>query len=159
MIKQILILMTTFLALTVLHASNAPKDKVSMFPKAEDGYVQYVIDVPKTENDYDHKIELLIGKTILTDCNQRSFFGTIKEVELKGWGYTYLEVNDIRDGVTTMMACKEPKEEKFVSLYAPKETLRRYNSRLPLVVYVPEGYEVKYRIWNASEGVEEAVKR
>ena len=25
-----------------------------------------------------------------------------------------------------------------------------YNSRLPVVVYVPQGYEVRYRIWEAS---------
>ncbi|MBW2490657.1 MAG: proteinase inhibitor I4 serpin, partial [Deltaproteobacteria bacterium] len=26
----------------------------------------------------------------------------------------------------------------------------RYNSRLPVVVYVPEGVEVRYRIWRAE---------
>jgi ecotin len=26
----------------------------------------------------------------------------------------------------------------------------RYNSRLPLVVYVPEGLEVRYRLWKAE---------
>jgi ecotin len=26
----------------------------------------------------------------------------------------------------------------------------RYNSRLPLVVYVPEGVIVRYRVWSAS---------
>jgi ecotin len=28
--------------------------------------------------------------------------------------------------------------------------LIRYNSRLPVVVYVPEGVEVRYRIWRAD---------
>ena len=28
--------------------------------------------------------------------------------------------------------------------------LLRYNSRLPIVVYVPEGVEVRYRIWSAG---------
>ena len=27
--------------------------------------------------------------------------------------------------------------------------LIRYNRRLPIVVYAPEGVEVRYRIWNA----------
>jgi ecotin len=26
----------------------------------------------------------------------------------------------------------------------------RYNSRLPIMVYVPEGVEVRYRIWTAG---------
>jgi len=29
----------------------------------------------------------------------------------------------------------------------------RYNSRLPIVVYVPEGVEVRYRIWTAGPEV------
>ena len=31
--------------------------------------------------------------------------------------------------------------------------LIRYNSRLPIVVYVPEGVEVLYRIWSASADI------
>jgi ecotin len=29
--------------------------------------------------------------------------------------------------------------------------LLRYNSRMPIVVYVPAGVEVRYRIWKAAE--------
>ena len=32
----------------------------------------------------------------------------------------------------------------------------RYNSRLPIVVYAPSGYEVRYRIWSASETTHKA---
>ena len=28
--------------------------------------------------------------------------------------------------------------------------LIRYNSRLPIVVYAPEGVEIRYRIWSAG---------
>ena len=31
------------------------------------------------------------------------------------------------------------------------DALLRYNSKLPLVVYLPAGYEARYRIWAASE--------
>ena len=142
----------------LLFAADVHNEDVSMFPKAKEGYIQYIIRVPKTENDASHKVELLIGKTILVDCNQRSFFGKIKEVNLKGWGYTYLDVTSIEKGVSTMMACPKPREEKFITLHAPKESLRRYNSRLPIVVYVPQGYEVKYRIWSVSKKMEAAKK-
>jgi len=27
----------------------------------------------------------------------------------------------------------------------------RYNSRLPVVIYSPEGVEIRYRIWEAGE--------
>lgn len=40
-----------------------------------------------------------------------------------------------------------PKVQRFVTLGGEPE-LVRYNSRLPLVVYVPEEAEVRYRIWS-----------
>ncbi len=42
-----------------------------------------------------------------------------------------------------------PKVERFVAL-GGEPYLIRYNSRLPVVVYVPEGVEVRYRIWKAG---------
>jgi ecotin len=41
-----------------------------------------------------------------------------------------------------------PKVTQFVTT-AP--LLIPYNSRLPIVVYIPEGYEVRYRIWTAPD--------
>jgi ecotin len=46
-----------------------------------------------------------------------------------------------------------PKVKAFVTA-APLHV--RYNSRLPIVVYVPSGYEVRYRIWSASETTHKA---
>jgi len=36
--------------------------------------------------------------------------------------------------------------------------LLRYNSKLPLVLYVPKDIEVRYRIWSASNKVEKAIQ-
>ena len=36
--------------------------------------------------------------------------------------------------------------------------LMRYNSRLPLVIYVPQGVEVRYRIWRGDDKVITAPK-
>ena len=155
---KILLLVALFTSLTAVHAAEK-KDRIHMYPQAKEGYTRYVIEVPKTKNDYDHKLELLVGKTMLVDCNKRSLFGKVNEINLKGWGYTYLEISDIGAGVSTMMACHGPKVEKFVSLYAPEKLIRRYNSRSPLVVYVPEAYTLKYRFWSASEEVQDAKQR
>lgn len=135
---------------------NNKKDKYHMFPEAKAGYARYIVDVPKTDNDHDHKVELLIGKDLMVDCNHASLSGKIESKSLKGWGYHYLEVSDIRRGPTTMMACPDAKTEKFIAI---RDTLRRYNSRLGTVVYVPKGYEVRYRVWSADDTVEEAVQR
>ena len=42
-----------------------------------------------------------------------------------------------------------PKVARFVTL-AGKPQLVHYNSRLPIVAYVPDGVEVRYRIWRAD---------
>ena len=43
----------------------------------------------------------------------------------------------------------------FSTVAIPSTTIR-YNSRIPLVVYVPKGGEVRYRIWKAAEKIDEA---
>jgi len=156
MIKHIILASIYLLGGVTLYASEKVKDNIHMFPQAKEGYVRHVVEVPKTDNDYAHKISLSIGKTMMVDCNHRALYGKVKEVSLKGWGYTYLEVDSIDEGVTTMMACSKPKTEQFVAL---QDELRRYNSRLPLVVYVPQGYEVRYHIWSADETEHKAIKR
>jgi len=45
-----------------------------------------------------------------------------------------------------------PKVDRFVRLGGEPYFIR-YNSRLPIVVYVPEGVEVRYRIWEAGAEV------
>ena len=156
MLKKIILVLALTSAGLSLHAEPAKKDNIHMFPEAQEGFVRHVIEVPKTDNDYDHKVELLIGKNIMVDCNHHSFSGEIEDVTLKGWGYKYIEVKNIQSGPTTMMACSEPKTEKFISI---RDTLRRYNSRSPIVAYVPDGYEVRYRIWSAGENVKQAIQR
>jgi len=164
MVKNVALALIFALMGTSLYAADEKndtikKDKTHMFPQAKEGFVQYVIEVPKTENDNDHKVELLIGKNMLVDCNHHSLRAKIVNVTLKGWGYKYLEISDIQNGPTTMMACPQPKTEKFISVYMGEEALRRYNSRSPIVAYLPKGYEVHYRIWSAGKSVEEAAKR
>ena len=164
MIKKISLVLSLLLTTSSLYAEpakneNNKKDKYHMFPEAKAGYERYIIDVPKTDNDYDHKIEVLIGKNLMVDCNHASLSAQIERKPLKGWGYHYLEVSDIQRGPTTMMACPEPKIEKFISIYSIKKDLIRYNSRLGTVIYVPKEFEVRYRVWSADDTVEQAVQR
>ena len=156
MVEKITIAFFMIIAGSSLYAEPAKKDNIHMFPQAQEGFIRHVIEVPKTDNDYDHRVELLIGKNMMVDCNHHSFSAEIKSVTLKGWGYTYLEISNIQSGPTTMMACTEPKTEKFISI---RDTLRRYNSRSPIVAYVPKGYEVRYRVWSAGDKVQQAKQR
>ena len=161
MIKKIIFALAVIITASSLYAepaknANVKKDKLHVFPQAKEGFKRHVIEVPKTENDQDHRIELRIGKNMMVDCNHHSFEAEIKSVTLKGWGYKYLEVDEIRSGPTTMMYCPEPKVEKFIAI---RDILRRYNSRSPIVVYVQEGYEVRYRVWSTDKTLTSATER
>ena len=68
---------------------------------------------------------------------------------LKGWGYTFYEVSGNGAAMSTMMASPE-NSEKVNTFVQGTSLMIRYNSRLPVVVYVPAGYEIKYRIWNGG---------
>jgi ecotin len=50
-----------------------------------------------------------------------------------------------------------PKVDRFIT-FGGEPYFIRYNSRLPIVVYVPEGAEVRYRIWEAGAEVKSMVK-
>ena len=155
-IKQFILAILVILGVTTLYAEPKKMGDIHMFPEAKEGYERFVLKVPKSENDYDRRIELLIGKEMMVDCNHHSFSAEIKRVILKGWGYSYLEVDDIQSGPTTLMACHEPEKLEYIYI---RDELRRYNSRMPMVIYVPKGYEVRYRIWSADQRVQKADQR
>lgn len=48
------------------------------------------------------------------------------------------------------MGCP-PGSERTAFVRSSDETLVRYNSRLPLVVYTPEDVELRYRVWRGGE--------
>ena len=155
-IKQVILAILVISGMTALYAEPKNMGDIHMFAEAKEGYERFIVNVPKSENDYDRRIELLIGKEMMVDCNHHSFSGEIKHMVLKGWGYSYLEVDNIQSGPTTLMACQEPEKLKYIYI---RDELRRYNSRMPMVIYVPKGYEVRYRIWNADQIVQKADQR
>ncbi|MEA3417799.1 MAG: serine protease inhibitor ecotin [Campylobacterota bacterium] len=160
MIRKITISLAMTVAASVLCAEPGKKDNIHMFPQAQEGFERHVIEVPALKNENDHKVELLIGKTINVDCNRHVLMGKLEAKSLKGWGYTYLEASNINGmRASTRMACQEPKSDKFVTLAPSEESFRRYNSRSPIVTYVPKGYEVHYRIWSADTEVRQAKQR
>jgi ecotin len=91
------------------------------------------------------------GKTVQVDEGNRYFFGGRIEAEtVQGWGFPRYVVPELGPMAGTLMAIdpNEPKVSRFVTL-GGEPYLVRYNSRLPIVIYVPEGVEVRYRIWTA----------
>jgi ecotin len=132
--------------------------ELQAFPPAREGMERFVIALAHKERgeEDDFKVELTVGKEMLTDgVNQVRLGNAIEPRTLQGWGYTYYEVTGPSETISTLMAPPEgaPKVKAFVTA-APLQV--RYNSRLPIVVYAPSGYEVRYRIWSASETTHKA---
>jgi len=127
-------------------------DNLKAFPPPEPGMVRYVINLPAHENEGDLKVELQIGKTLELDAGNRYFFGGKLEKEtIQGWGFDRYVLSELGPMAGTAMAVdpNAPKVNRFITL-GGEPGLLRYNSRLPLVVYVPEGVEVRYRLWRAD---------
>jgi ecotin len=96
---------------------------------------------------------------MMTDCNTRGLMGHFTAHDLPGWGYNYYQLDNVVGPVSTMMACPDNnKTEAFVPVHGDNFMLR-YNSQLPIVVYAPNGIEVRYRIWSASEPLQSALEQ
>jgi ecotin len=146
------------LALLSLCAFAAGHSELKAFPPPQEGMARFVIELPHKERGEEDAfgVELIVGREMLTDgVNLIRLGNTIEPRPLPGWGYTYYEVTGPSTTMSTMMAPPPgaPQVKRFVSATPLRIA---YNSRLPVVVYVPQGYEVRYRIWEAPEILEKA---
>jgi ecotin len=122
------------------------------FPPAEDGMVRYVLQLPQHEDESAFKVELIVGQTVQIDAQNRYFFsGRIEAESIAGWGYSRYIVRKIGPMGGTLMAVDPdaPKVMRFITL-GGEPYLVGYNSRLPIVIYLPKGTEVRYRLWSAG---------
>jgi ecotin len=130
-------------------ASDA--DDIKAFPPPEAGMTRHVIRLSKKKDETAFKVELIVGKTVRTDAINRYFFsGSIQTENIPGWGFDRYILRQLGTMAGTLMAVDPtaPSVERFISVGG--ETILRYNSRLPIVVYVPVGVEVRYRLWRAD---------
>lgn len=141
--------------------SAQASDPMQAFPQAEAGMVRYVLELPKQAEESQFKVELIVGKTVQIDEMNNYFFGgKIEKESIKGWGYSRYHVSKIGPMAGTLMAVdpNTPKVARFITL-GGEPYIIRYNSRLPIVVYVPEDAEVRYRIWTTGPEMKEMGKK
>jgi ecotin len=149
--------MKTVLSIAVLScvaalSSVQAADNMKAFPPAEAGMVRHVLQLPQQADESAFKVELIAGKTVQIDAANRYFFGgKIEEETIEGWGFPRYVVSPLGPMAGTLMAVEPegPKVSRFITM-GGEPRLFRYNSRLPIVVYAPEGVEIRYRIWSAG---------
>jgi ecotin len=156
------LIVTAFLisAGLVIAQPKAVHPELKAFPTAATGMTRFVITLTDKERGEDDsfKVELVAGKTLMTDgINKLRLGSSLEPRPLEGWGYTYYQVSGSDKVMSTLMAVPEGQQqvEQFVG---GKPLLVRYNSRLPIVVYAPEGYEIHYRIWQAPTDFKSATQ-
>ncbi len=136
---------------------EAIKNLEAAYPQAAEGMERKVILLPHVERGADEslQVELLVGRVMETDgVNSYRLGGAIHERNIDGWGFSYFEVEgDLRNAASTLIGGPTNPAPRFVP--GPRRTVR-YNSRLPLVVMVPAGAELRWRIWKAADEWETA---
>lgn len=156
-LKSLILLLTLSSISNV--AFSASHTELKAFPSAAANRQRFVITLPaKPQEESDLKVELIVGKTMQTDgVNHYWLLNSIEETTLEGWGYSYYQINDSA-AASTRMAPLINQAAITTQFVTAAPLLIRYNSRLPIVVYAPLGYDVKYRIWSALETLENASK-
>ncbi len=135
---------------------------LKMFPAAKEGFKRVVIRLPKLSDEAGAQVEILATRIEKVDAvNRHSIGGALEGKTLEGWGYNYYELTVAKEVMGTMMA-GPPEDMKPrptpVAIHGKGFHGLRYNSKLPLVLYVPAGVEVKYRVWTPGEAKAAAVE-
>jgi ecotin len=137
-------------------------DDLKPFPESEKGYRRVIIRLPVVDTPDDRRVELIFGKTLEVDCNRQILSAQLTRKVAQGWGYEYFVLSNVRGPASTLMACPpdEPKRSAFVRIGLGtgdgQYVWQRYNSKLPIVAYVPDGIELRYRIWLADQKTDTA---
>jgi ecotin len=141
---------------TVAH--GAKLEDIAPFPKPESGFTRQVIHLAPQAQEDSFQVEILAGKTLDVDCNRQRLGGILEEKNLEGWGYPFYRLEKVIGPMSTLMACPDGKRKKDFVPVVGDGFLLRYNSKLPIVLYVPKDVDVRYRIWSASSTVEKAIQ-
>lgn len=131
---------------------------LSWYPAPEPGFRRMVFEVPEAPEENDRRVEVIVGRTMSTDCASPGFVGALTRREAPG-GFPYYTVDRLMGPAMAAIACVTPRPREVFATVQGEGFLVRYNSQLPVVVYVPEGFEVRWRAWLPSATIGHAAPR
>jgi ecotin len=152
-----------------LPAAAVPYLDLKPYPPAAAGQQRWVFqlnpllrpspDAGISANPADWRVQLIVGRELEVDCNTHHYAGQLRRESVPGWGYPVVRLDRLGPLIATRRACPDQApERRFVSL-AGEPFLLPYNVSLPVVVYVPEGVQVRWRLWKAEAESREAAIR
>lgn len=136
-------------------SSQPDKILYNMFPASIEGMKQFIIN-PSAEGKK-LIIEFYAGKEQLVDCNRHRLSGDFLEKQVEGFGVSYYLFEGSGAVFSTKMGC--PDYEKQIEFIASSSIRVIHNEKIPLVLYVPEGLEIRYSIWENTGSEQKALKQ
>lgn len=133
-------------------SNPAASQELKAFPSSLAGHRRHVIELPALPDEADRQLELIGVKPMTVDCNSRGMDGRFEARDVAGWGYTYWVLRSQGQVRGTLMACPPGSQRPGVA--QTQGTLLRYNSKLPVVVFVPDGMGLRWRVWQAGAAQE-----
>ncbi|GET87239.1 ecotin, putative [Leishmania tarentolae] len=125
------------------------QDYHAPYPVAAPGQVRKVIYLPQQDPAVEQqhlRVQLIPGRQ--EHCEDGRLYkltGSVREETVEGCGYSYYVV--VLGGMSTDHRALSDPENATTFVALPENPMIAYNSKLPIVVYVPQGAEVRYRIW------------
>ena len=114
------------------------------------GYKKHLLYIPKLENqeETNRKVEIIPEKTLGVNSAVHSLSGKMETGKVEGYNFDYWIFDaTVENKVVIETSTKSEKKDKFTIV---EKKLVAYNSRLPIVVYAPEGFEINYKIWETN---------
>ena len=150
-------------AINVQPVKAIPRLDLSGYPAPAPGLQRWVIQpsglLPKSAdplisaNPHDWRVQLIVGKDVDLDCNNSWLSGPSLRMQRlpEASGKALFVVNGPLVVMKTRMACPpdQPRQRSFLSL-GKQPYLVTYNPSWPIVVDLPTGAELRWRVWKAE---------
>ncbi|WP_444918686.1 ecotin family protein [Microbulbifer sp. JMSA003] len=148
---------TAFILLLALDCHSS--EPLDAFPEEVDGKLRHVIKLPKVVDESRFRVELIPGKSQVAECNLQSFSAPLRKDILPGWGYPFYVLSDLTPTTDTQKVCAQGSESRRFITVRGDGLMLPYSSKLPMVIYLPQGVQLKYRVWRADKNFSEAKSR
>ena len=152
-------------------AAAIPRLDLSGYPATKQGLKRWVIQpsglLPKSDDamisahPLDWRVQLIVGKEVDVDCNVKRLSGPSLSLQRlpEASGKALFEISGPVLVLSTRMACTKEQAQgtSFLSL-GKQPYLIPYNASWPVVVDLPDGVVLRWRVWKAETKQQEAVK-
>lgn len=149
--KKNIFLVLGVLALSISAHANKGVNDLNVYPPVKKDQNRNVIVLEPKENEDDYRVLITASIDGMQDCNTKSRSAKYTEKVVEGMQYPYYEVGKIGDVVTTLMGCSGVPKMGEIPINLSGNTILRYNSKLPIVVYASNGIKINSKIFKLEE--------